>query len=78
MRGKPVPIVTEYEYLGVWFTNKLLWDYHIEFARLFAVAAPHLRAVVEFRSYQRRPQHSFGLQGEISLNERSFDPASVF
>ena len=28
-RGKPLEVVTEYKYLGVIFTNKLLWDRHI-------------------------------------------------
>ena len=28
-RGKPLEIVTEYKYLGVIFTDKLLWDRHI-------------------------------------------------
>ena len=29
IRGEPVPIVSEFQYLGVWLTNKLLWDRHI-------------------------------------------------
>jgi hypothetical protein len=30
-RERPVPIVTEYKYLGIWFTSDLKWDRHIEY-----------------------------------------------
>jgi len=30
-RGKPVEIVKKYKYLGIWFTDKLTWDVHIEY-----------------------------------------------
>ena len=29
-RGRELAVVREYKYLGVWFTDKLLWDRHIK------------------------------------------------
>jgi len=52
-RGKVVPVVGKYKYLGIWFTENLTWDAHI--AKMLEKASKRTSSLYSFLSKNRVP-----------------------